>query len=578
MTKISEVETKAPASRPSSIAAIWQWPGMLALTAALILLMKPQPYNLTTFFLQRQDHMLLLLQAACLFLLCQRPRERTEALGLRPAHLLAVCLGLPVICYAGHYLLLMGHALSRDEQMVGFDAAIFASGRIVAALPAYWQAHVSALNDSFMLPVTHPQAWVSGYLPMNALLHAMIGFAGDSALTAPLLVGVGAIALHGCVRILWPDNREAPVVALLLYAGSGQILFTGMTSYAMSTLLTLNLVWLWLFLRNRRSSDFAALAIGFIATGLHQPLFHPLFVLPFGLWLLHQRQWSRVAIYGLGYIALCLFWLLWPQWILTLVSGPSSIAAGQGIDYVSRLIQTVRTGDAARFANMASNLLRFVAWQHMLLIPMVAAALPMIRRGGLPLALAAGAILPVSVFVIILPYQGHGFGYRYLHGVIGNFILLAIYGWMELDNARPAWRNLLLKSSAAGAIILLPVQASMAHALYAPYAAVSRQIDRIPADYVIISEEDASFASDLVINRPDLSNRPIRLLAEAGSTELFASLCRKQPILAFVDKRTLEGINAYFKIANPGDPSKTTTPLVQHLTKHGCRLIPLPAP
>jgi hypothetical protein len=30
---------------------------------------------------------------------------------------------------------------------------------------------------------------------------------------------------------------------------------------------------------------------------------------------------------------------------------------------------------------------------------------------------------------VILPSQGEGFGYRYLHGAIGTAILLAVYGW-----------------------------------------------------------------------------------------------------------------------------------------------------
>jgi hypothetical protein len=34
---------------------------------------------------------------------------------------------------------------------------------------------------------------------------------------------------------------------------------------------------------------------------------------------------------------------------------------------------------------------------------------------------------------ILLPYQGHGWGYRYLHGLIGSLSLLAGYGWIALS-------------------------------------------------------------------------------------------------------------------------------------------------
>jgi hypothetical protein len=36
-----------------------------------------------------------------------------------------------------------------------------------------------------MLPVNHPAAWVSGYLPGNALLRAGVGLVADPAWTIP---------------------------------------------------------------------------------------------------------------------------------------------------------------------------------------------------------------------------------------------------------------------------------------------------------------------------------------------------------------------------------------------------------
>ena len=106
-------------------------------------------------------------------------------------------------------------------------------------------------------------------------------------------------------RLFWPGEREPAVVAALLYCASGQILLSGMTSYAMTAHLTLNLLWLWLFLLDRRGADMGALAVAFVATGLHQPLFHPLFAAPFLFGLLRDRAWLRVAFYAAGYAAIC---------------------------------------------------------------------------------------------------------------------------------------------------------------------------------------------------------------------------------------------------------------------------------
>src|SRR3546814_9095813 len=66
---------------------------------------------------------------------------------------------------------------------------------------------------------------------------------------------LGALALWGCARRIWPENREAAVVALLLYAGTGQIWLNGMTAYAMPAHLTINLCWLWFVLRRRWWAD-----------------------------------------------------------------------------------------------------------------------------------------------------------------------------------------------------------------------------------------------------------------------------------------------------------------------------------
>jgi hypothetical protein len=60
---------------------------------------------------------------------------------------------------------------------------------------------------------------------------------------------------------------------------------------------------------------------------------------------------------------------------------------------------------------MALNLLRFVAWQHLLLVPLVVAGVRAARRGdGMVAALAAGPALMIVITCVLLPYQGHGWG------------------------------------------------------------------------------------------------------------------------------------------------------------------------
>ncbi|MGH6876236.1 MAG: hypothetical protein ACREHV_02535, partial [Rhizomicrobium sp.] len=463
----------------------------------------------TAILFYRQDRWLLLIESGVLLAACVRPGSRKHPLHLPQWALPLIALVLVCVCYAGGKWLLFGYELSRDEQMAVFDARIFSSGLLVQPLPAAWQAHAAALNTWYMLPVAHPIAWISAYLPMNAALRAVVGLVADPALTGPLMVALGLLSLWKCARLLWPEDQEAAIIALLLYLGSGQVLIAGMTAYAMPAHLAFNLMWLWFFLLNRRVADLAALLVAFVATGLHQPLFHPLFAAPILFVLLRERNWPRAALFAVGYGAICAFWLAWPNWMHALVAGPNSTTAAAGTDYFTRLLLALSHGDPTRWQDMAANLLRFFAWQHLLLLPLMVIGAAAAWRERLVGAFASIIILTVGIMLVIMPYQGHGFGYRYLHGAIGVAILLAVYGWRSLVARRDWLRPVFMRATLAGLIVLLPLQAWMARAFYAPFAQLDRRIAASGADYFIAGENDVPCAHDLVINRPDLSNRPI---------------------------------------------------------------------
>lgn len=134
------------------------------------------------------------------------------------------------------------------------------------------------------------RVWVSGYLPINSALRALVGTVADPAVANPLLLVVGLAALWQMARRLWPGRNDAPVVVLLLEATSTQLVAASMTSYAMMGHSALNMVWLALFLRGGRWGIAGALMVGCLATGLHEIHFHPMFVAPFLFWLgLHQQ-------------------------------------------------------------------------------------------------------------------------------------------------------------------------------------------------------------------------------------------------------------------------------------------------
>jgi hypothetical protein len=384
------------------------------------------------------------------------------------------------------------------------------------------------------------------------------------------MTAIGAVALWGCARRIWPQDREAAVVALLLYAGSAQVVITGMTAYAMPAHLALNLVWLWLFLRRALWADIAALGVGFIAVGLHQPLPHPMFAAPLLFLLLLEKQWPRAAIYALGYAAIGAFWLWWPNWTWSLVQATNVGEKPAGIDYFTRLISIPHTG--LGFLDTCANLLRFISWQHLLLIPLLVLSFSTARKDRLAGALAVGILLTIYVMALILPYQGHGFGYRYLHGLIGNCILLAVFGWKSLSGQLDKWRGLLLRASAVGIALILPLQAWMAHAFYSPEAGASARISASQADYAIVGGTDIPYSHDLVFNSPRLDGHPVRLLREEVDPDLVRKICADHPVVALVGDQVLEPIAAYYGFFHSTRADAANRALAPMLIKSGCRV------
>lgn len=530
---------------------------------------------ITRALLWSEDSFLIALQAILATLVLGRATAGREPLDLDRRKVLFLALFVTLLAYAGHRWLLLGYDFVIDEQLADFDAFIYGHGRLAWPLPPEWQAESEALNTVFMLPVSAPVAWVSAYLPMNAVLRALVGSVTDIGLTAPLLTGLSLPLLWACARRIWPEDRDVAAVCVVLLACSAQFLMMGMTAFAMSSHLFFNLLWLWLFLLDRRRADLAALLVGFVATGLHQPLFHPMFVAPFVLLVLAHRRWARAAMFIAGYAFICGFWLYWPHVVHGLVAGPHSITASAGTDYWSRLVATLHK-NRSNVTIMAANLARFVAWQHLLLLPLMLAAWGAIRREGLAAALALGIVIPILVMGLILPWQGFGFGYRYLHPVLGNAVLLAGFGWVHVRaEARAA--SIFRLASVGVLVVTMPLNAWIAYRSYAPYERLDRQINASGADYVIIDEKDAIASATLVINRPDLANRPIRLFAEQihDFGALSSRICRTGAVVALPTNAFYAPIAVRFNVRVTAVPERRAALVRPVLERAGCRVVML---
>ncbi len=149
---------------------------------------------------------------------------------------------LLAVCLAGHYTVMWGYAFSRDEQLVLFDAEVFAGGRFAARIPEWWSLLHRALNVHYMLHTAIGTGWASNYLPVNAGLHMIAGKLATPWLLNPVLTVLGMVATWLVARRILPGDSESQFVAILLYATSTQVLALGMTSYAMTGHLTHNMV------------------------------------------------------------------------------------------------------------------------------------------------------------------------------------------------------------------------------------------------------------------------------------------------------------------------------------------------
>jgi hypothetical protein len=501
--------------------------------------------SITEYYFRTQDRYLIVAFIIALIALTYRaPRCSIPDLALRRWHVFAIFAALVLLLWWGTYALMANYALTRDEDMVLFDMAIFAKGHLLEPLAEVWRGNPKALVPDFLMDVPGSVALVSGYLPGNAMLRLAFSKIADPALMNPLLAGIGGIALFDIARRLFGADRRAVLVTMVLYIFSAQLLVTAMTVYAMTGHTALNLVWLALFMRGGKAGHGAAMVVGAVTMGLHQVVFHPLFVGPFLLWLLGQRRFGLVAVYAAFYTAAGIFWITYPALAIHSAEITTSGGAGDGVSFLrDRVWPLLVERDPGTFGLMSLNLFRLAIWQHLALIPLVLAARPLIRRNqGIAAPLAAGIVLTVAVCGFILPAQGHGWGYRYLAGFIGSFSLLGGLGYQRWAASDRGSADGVFVSLTALTLVFMTVTITGAQRFVAPYVKLDRLIaGTSTADMVLIDTELPKMAIDQVRNAPDLSNRPLRLSSQALDSAALAQLCERGSI-ALITRRDMHSV------------------------------------
>jgi hypothetical protein len=533
-----------PWLRPAATTSIMpRWRVVTSFVAAsLAVALLHEPDSLPTYYFFRQDILVLcaMVIGAALFPRVMSKRRWESELRFSPQLGIAAASLLLLIGIAGHWLVMSGFDLSRDEAMAEFASRQLAAGEIVTSVPEEWRPFGRAMLPTFFNGRLSPEvAWTSGYLPVNSILRAVGAKLASSAIVNPVLLVAGLLALWDVAQRLWPQRPDAALIAVILAGTSSQLIVNSMTSYAMVGHFALNMVWLALFLRKKWTCDLGAIVVGFAAMGLHQIHFHPLFVAPFLLWLVGRGQLSRVAFFGLAYAVITLFWFrVYPAWLIT-HADPLAI-----VEQPDRTLFQYLLGRLRRFADYSpvvvfANLARFIAWQNVLLIPLALFALPMLRNRS---DRKDGLLVPLSAVcglgLLLMVYQGHGWGYRYLSGAIGAFCLVAAYGWVRIVPQRGTGRHwsVLKVACAFSLLLVLPTQLMMARDFVSPYAELFRAAKAAPVDVVLVDVSGGFFAQDIVQNGPDFAVSPkIMDLTYVAEHDL-TTLCQTKTV-AIIDRR-----------------------------------------
>lgn len=425
--------------------------------------------------------------------------------GPRARLVLPFILLLGLAAWAGHYTLFQNYAISRDEEVARFAAAYMREGMFARPIPVEWEPYRRAIMPEFFSPFGAADYWTAAYLPVNSAIQALFWQLGDPNLAGPVLLIAGLVALWRIARHLMPDRPDAVWVTMLLAFSSSQLWVTAMTPYAMTGHFALNMIWLALVLHGRWIGHLSAGAVAIVAAGLHQWHFPPLFIGPFILWMLLGRRWVAAGFHILVLAVIVIIWAkLWPHYLSHMLGPAMDVRPSAGVvDKVASLFE--RLGDKWQ---PLVNLTRFVAWNDILMVPLAMLGICAMRwraaiRGreiALPLALGclAGCALALA--------QGYGWGFRYAHGYIGPFCLLAGLGWARfrpMGAMRPLLIGLAITACSSAFLVW------RTHVFVAPYAASHRMIDASRADVVLVDPRGGLFVTDLVRGRNGVPGRPM---------------------------------------------------------------------
>lgn len=431
-----------------------------------------------------------------------KPVRRTaaqlaDAASARPMH----TAGVSFILLAGCALLVYQRfPLAMDEYAPLLQARIFARGELTTQYPVELLDHMvpPGFQGYFVLanPVTGQVA--SAYWPGLALLMTPFALIGAEWLLNPLLGALGLLLL-GDLSARASGRPEARGWAMLAALASPQYTVSAISFYAMTGVLTFNLLFVWLLLRPGPKWALLAGIAGSFALAMHNPLPHALVAAACMLWLVFQPERRRDLLsITLGYLPLAvLLGLGWP--LLTSELGMRAHGLATDLGFISGWMQKLRgmlVWPSMEMLRMRS----YAAWKTLVwAAPGLLVIAFLVRPRTTVLRLLLAGFLVTYAFYFLVPFdQGHGWGFRYIHPAWG---LLPVAAGVFAASGDAKARAFVACAIAAG-FVATPVFMQQTRRTIATSIALQPEGSAADHGIILVTYQQHLYTGDLVRNYP----------------------------------------------------------------------------
>jgi hypothetical protein len=147
--------------------------------------------------------------------------------------------------------------------------------------------------------------------------------------------------------------------------------------------------------------------------------------------------------------------------------------------------------------------------------------------------------------------QSHGWGYRYFHGVLGCFTVVAVSGFQRFSALVGQRRALafVVSGIALSILIQLPLRCIQVEKFVRPYARTAAVLHAMPTDMVALRPHDAWYAADLIRNDPFLEQRPV-IVSLYGLTPAAASALEKNGSVRIITRNDLARLGLFTSLSS----------------------------